>query len=193
MPYHQACSHEEESEDISKPKDVTGFFERVRQKCPSLYLLVNNAGIGVFGGIEQIVTEDWDRVMNTNARGTLLCSREAFGWMRQCGGGRIINIASVVGLKGYVNQGTYTASKHAVVGLTKVLAKEGQPFGIRASVICPGGTATDLIRAARPDLDGEKMIQPSDVARAVRYLASEPETCCTDMITMRRAAGIPFD
>lgn len=92
-----------------------------------------------------------------------------------------------------MNQGIYSASKHAVMGLTKVLAREGQPFGIRASAICPGGVATEMLKSARPDLEGSQLIQPEDVARAVRYLATEPETCCTDMIALRRAGSLPFD
>jgi 3-oxoacyl-[acyl-carrier protein] reductase len=179
--------------DVGEPVRVHKLFQSLRAECSRLFLLVNNAGIGIFGAVDQITLEDWDSVMNVNARGTLLCSTEAFSWMKESGGGRIINIASVVGLKGYANQAVYTASKHAVMGLTKVLAREGQPFGIRASAICPGGIATDLLQSARPDLRGSELIQPADVARAVRYLATQPESCCTDMLTLRRAGSLPFD
>jgi 3-oxoacyl-[acyl-carrier protein] reductase len=179
--------------DVGKPSDITGLFEHMRTTLTSLFLLVNNAGIGLFGPAEKTASRDWDRSMEVNARGTFLCCREAFAWMKETGGGRIINISSVVGLKGYVDQAAYSASKHAIMGLTKVLAREGQPFGIRASSVCPGGVATDMLKEARPDLQQSLLIQPSDVARAVRYLASEPETCCTDMIQLRRSSSLPFD
>ncbi len=131
-------------------------------------------------------------MLDVNARGAMLCCREAGAWMKETGGGRIVNISSVVGHKGYENQVAYTASKHAMMGLTKALAREWQPYGIRVSAICPGGVATELVREARPDLDPAGLIQSEDVARAVLYLASEPESCATDFLYLRRAGSTPF-
>ncbi|MFT5130396.1 MAG: 3-oxoacyl-[acyl-carrier protein] reductase, partial [Rhodothermales bacterium] len=82
--------------------------------------------------------------------------------------------------------------KHAMIGLSKVIAAEGQAHGIRAAVISPGGVATEMVRQARPDLDISTLIQPEDVARAVLYLANEPESCCTDFINLRRSGATPF-
>jgi 3-oxoacyl-[acyl-carrier protein] reductase len=164
----------------------------MRESCSSLFLLVNNAGIGIYGPSDEVKLADWEKLMAVNARGTLLCSQEAFSWMRATGGGRIVNISSVMGVKGYVNQAAYAASKHAIMGLTKVMAREGQESGIRVCVICPGGVATDLVKSARPDLDVSLLIQPEDVARAVLYLAKEPDTCCTDMLSLRRSSAAPF-
>lgn len=178
--------------DSRRPEMISKLYEEIRRTCEKLDLLVGNAGVGLFGPSEDVDQRDWDKVMEINARGTFLHAQEAFKWMKQTGGGRIINIASVVGLKGYVNQAAYTASKHAVVGLSKVLAREGQNLNIQVSVVCPGGVATDMAGKARPDLITSGLIHPEDVARAVVFLASEPESCRTDMIELRRKDSLPF-
>ena len=175
-----------------KPDEIERLFEKIHSRSKSLFLLVNNAGIGNFGPSDKVRLQDWDTVMDVNARGAFLFARDAVSWMKNTGTGRIINISSVVGLKGYVQQAVYTASKHAVMGFTKVLAREGQQWGIRVSAVCPGGVATDMAKKARPDLDASVLIQPDDVARAVLYLAREPETCITDMIQLRRSGSLPF-
>ena len=179
--------------DNRQPEQIERLFAELRHIGESLYLLVNNAGTGIFGPVEKATLADWDTVMDTNARGVLFFSKEAFTYMRDNGGGRIVNIASVVGLKGYVDQSVYSASKHAVMGLTKSMAREGQAHGIRVCAVCPGGVATDMLMSARPDLQTSVLIQPADVARAVLYLATEPQTCCTDMIQIRRSGSTPFD
>jgi len=178
--------------DNADPQAIRRLFSSMRRSCPALELLVNNAGIGLFAPALEVEVEQWERVMDVNARGTFLMSQAAFGWMKESGGGRIINIASAVGIKGYANQAVYTASKHAVMGITRALAREGQPWGIRVSAVCPGGVDTELISRARPDLKPAELIQPADVARSVLYLAREPETCCTDLIQLRRASSTPF-
>jgi 3-oxoacyl-[acyl-carrier protein] reductase len=106
--------------------------------------------------------------------------------------GYIINVASVVGFKGYVNQAAYTATKHGVMGLTKVLSAEAQPHGIRTSAILPGGVDTDMVGDARPDLDRSVLLQPSDIAQTVMYLLSLSERAAIDQIYIRRRNSTPF-
>lgn len=178
--------------DLQNPEEIEALFETAKSWFSSLYLLVNNVAIGLYSPIESVTVEDWDTSMNVNARGAFLCAREAFVWMQEKGGGRIVNIASVVARKGYENQASYTASKHAMLGFTKVMAREGQKSSIRCSAVCPGGVDTELVRNARPDIDPEDLIQPDDVARAVLYLATEPESCATDCINLRRPGSTPF-
>ena len=188
---HRLALHTEVC-DNADPVQIERLFEKLRAQNVDLFLLVNNAGIGIFGPSEQATVADWDATMNTNARGAFLFARQAFAMMKARGGGRIINIASVVGIRGYADQAVYSASKHALMGWTKVMAKEGQPHGIRVSAVCPGGVDTDLIAAARPDLAPSVLIRPADVARGVVYLAKEPESCCTDVLSLRRAGSTPF-
>jgi 3-oxoacyl-[acyl-carrier protein] reductase len=179
--------------DVSVEDDVVRAFAVLDDNFGGrLDILINNAGIGIFGSVEGFSAEDWDKVVAVNLRSAFLCSREAVGRMRRAGGGYIVNIASVVGLKGYVNQGAYTASKHGIVGLTKTLAAEVQDQGIKVSVICPGGVDTELIGQARPDLDRTVLMQPEDIARTVLFLLSLPPRATVDIISIRRSGSSPF-
>ncbi|MEE9367234.1 MAG: SDR family oxidoreductase [Pontiella sp.] len=172
--------------DLSEEKEIIDLFEKAGQ----IDLLVNNAGFGTFDAIEDIKLEDWQAIHKVNVEGTFLCLREAMKAMKHAEGGRIINISSVVGVKGYPNQAAYGASKHALLGLTKTAIEEGRDHNIRVHAICPGGVATEMIKQSRPDLtDFSSMIQPEDVADAVAYLCSLPTNITIDCIHVRRAAS----
>jgi NAD(P)-dependent dehydrogenase (short-subunit alcohol dehydrogenase family) len=178
--------------DVGREEDVRGLFERIRREFDRLDVLVNNAGLGLYGPLAEFTADDFDRVIATNLRGTFLCCREAMRMMAPQRAGTIVNIASVVGFKGYPNQAAYTASKHGIMGLTKSLAIEAQPHGIRVSAILPGGVDTDLVRAARPDLDRSVLLQPEDIAQTVLFLLSLPERAAIDEIYIRRRNSQPF-
>ena len=180
--------------DVSKEEDVLRLFERVRSDFGRVDVLVNNAGLGVYAPVAETSVEDWEKVMGVNARGTFLCSREAFRIMAAAEppGGVIVNVSSVVGIKGYARQGAYTASKHAVVGLSKVLAEEGREKGIRVHAICPGGVATDMVTKARPDIDPDELLQPEDIADLVAYLVKLPGRAMIDLVHIRRATSKPY-
>jgi 3-oxoacyl-[acyl-carrier protein] reductase len=178
--------------DVSLETDVEQLFGKLRQQRGRVDILINNAGIGAFGLLAEISAADFDRVLAVNLRGTFLCSREAMRLMKEQQSGYIINISSSVGIKGYPNQSAYTASKHGIMGLTKSLAVEAQEDGIRVSAVLPGAVNTDLIGAARPDLDRAKLLQPEDVAQAVLYLLSLPERAAIDEIYIRRRGSQPW-
>jgi 3-oxoacyl-[acyl-carrier protein] reductase len=178
--------------DLADVQSIQSLFAHTIETAQGLDILINNAGIGRYGAIEDFSTEDLQNLLDVNIRGTYLCCQEAMKLMIPKESGYIINIASVVGFKGYANQSAYTASKHAIVGLTKSLAAEAQAHHIRASVINPGGTDTDLIAAARPDLDPSILMQPEDVAHTVLFLLSLSERCAIDEIYIRRRSSQPF-
>ena len=178
--------------DVSAETDVRQIIAKVLAQYGRLDILINCAGIGVFGPLLETSVSDWDRVMATNVRGPFLFSREAVPAMAQTGGGCIINIASVVGVKGYINQSAYAASKHALLGMTKVLAQEVQPLGIRVHVVCPGGVDTDMVAQSRPDLDRARLIKPEEVASVVLFLVSQQGNAIVDQINLRRANGTPW-
>jgi len=178
--------------DVSREEDVLALFEKTRAQFGRLDVLVNNAGVGVFKPIVETSLADYERVMGVNLKGAFLCAREAMRAMTAGGGGTIVNIASVVGIKGYPGQGVYTASKHGLVGLSKVLAAEGQPHGVRVHVICPGGVATGLVGQARPDIDPSELLRPEDVADLVAYLLGLPPRAMVDLVHLRRATSGPF-
>jgi 3-oxoacyl-[acyl-carrier protein] reductase len=178
--------------DLANESEILSLFTFLEKKADKLDILVNNAGIGLFGQMHEFSTEDLQILLDVNIRGTYLCCREGLRRMIPNKSGYIINISSVVGFKGYPNQSAYTASKHAVVGMTKSLAVEAQPHNIRASLIHPGGVDTDLVHSARPDLDPAILIQPEDIAHTVIYLLSLSERCAVDEIYIRRRGSKPF-
>ena len=177
--------------DITDSADIVSLFQEVRRRWGKLDILINNAGIGIFGPLIDFSIEDFDRIMYTNLRGTFLCCREALKLMMASRSGYIINIASMQGIKGYPNQSAYAASKHGIVGLTKSLSAEAQPYGIRVSALLPGGVDTELIRTARPDLDPSELLHPEDVVQAILYLLSVSDRAIVDQIVIRRESAQP--
>jgi 3-oxoacyl-[acyl-carrier protein] reductase len=178
--------------DVSVEADVLRLFDHVRQTFGRLDILINNAGIGRFGPIQDFATKDFDDVIGVNLRGTFLCCREAVKLMLPHKSGTIINIASVVGFKGYPQQAAYTASKHGVMGLTKAIAAEVYQHGIRVSAILPGGVDTDMVGHARPDLDRSVLLTPQDIAQSVMYLLSLSPKAAIDQIYIHRRNSAPF-
>ena len=176
--------------DVSCEEAVRAVAQQAREQLGHVDVLVNSAGIGVFGPLLNTSTEDWDRVMAINARGPFLVSREVVPLMPA--GGCIVNVASVVGVKGYVNQGAYSASKHALMGFTKVLAQEVQRLGIRVHVVCPGGVDTDLAKQARPDLDTSDLMTPPEIAELVLFLINQRGRAIVDQLNVRRANAAPW-
>lgn len=178
--------------DIGKEEDILDLFTRTDDFANRLDIIINNAAIGRYGLFQDFGTPDLDDLLAVNVRGTYICCREALRRMIPHKNGSIINISSVVGIKGYENQSAYTASKHAIVGMTKSLAAEAQRYNIRVSVIHPGGVDTQLVRDARPDLDRAILMQPEDIAHAVLFLLSLSERCAVDEISIRRRGSSPF-
>ena len=172
--------------DICEEASVSKMFANSIKEFGTIDLLVNNAGIGIFKPLIETSLAEWEQVIKTNLTGAFLCARYAFRLMKEQGGGSIVNVSSVVGIKGYPNQGAYTASKHGLVGLSKVLAEEGRPFNIRVNVICPGGVATEMVRQSRPDLNPDEIIQPEDVADLLEYLVKMPPRVSVDLVHLRR-------
>jgi NAD(P)-dependent dehydrogenase (short-subunit alcohol dehydrogenase family) len=164
----------------------------VVQQWGRLDIVVNNAGIGIYGPLAEFSTEDWDRVMAVNARGAFLVCREAIPHLTKQISSFIVNISSVVGIKGYVHQAAYSASKHAVMGMTKALARELQADGVRVHAICPGGVDTEMAGQARPDLDRSVLISPDEVADVVLFLVTRSGNAVIDGVQIRRAASTPW-
>lgn len=180
------------SADLSDEIQTTSIFNNIGAQFGKLDILVNNAAIGIWGKLVDFALEDFDRVMNVNVRSVYLCCQQAMKLMIPAKKGFIINISSVVGFKGYPNQSAYTASKHAIMGLTKSLAVEAQEHNVCVSVILPGGVDTDFIGDARPDLDRSILIPPQDIANTVLYLLSLSDRAMVDQVYIRRRTGSPF-
>jgi len=180
------------STDVSRESEVILLVRNTVERFGRLDILVNNAGIGIFGPLAETTTEQWDQLMAVNARGPFLLCREAIPYLKRQEQAFIINIASVVGVKGYVNQAAYSASKHAVMGMTKALAKEVQQDGIRVHAVCPGGVDTQFISRARPDLDRAVLMRPEEIADIVLFLVTRQGNAVIDEVHVRRAASMPW-
>lgn len=178
--------------DVAVEQDILSLFETIKDNLGKLDIVINNAGIGIWGKIVNFAIEDFDKLINVNLRGMYICCQQSMKMMIPAHSGYIINISSVVGFKGYPNQSAYTASKHGVMGLTKSLSVEAQEHGIRVSAILPSGVDTDLIVSARPDLDRSVLIHPEDIANTVLYLLSLSDRAMVDQVYIRRMTGAPF-
>jgi len=158
-----------------------------------LDLVVNCAGMSQKGGVETVTPEEWDRVFHVNARAPFFISQAALPYLKQSHKPIVINIASVVGFKGYIDQSVYASSKHAITGFTKVFAKEVQPFGIRVHLISPGGVATEMVKKMRPDIAPDELIQPEEVAEIVHFLVTRKGCSTIDQFYIRRYSSLAFD
>ena len=157
--------------DVSDEIQVDALVRETVNRFGRLDILVNNAGMFGGGRLADTTTRAFDEVMNTNLRGTFFCCRAGFKHMKQQGGGLIINMSSVAGLQAWAGSGTYSASKHAIMALTKSLADEGRACNIKVSAICPGGVADELVDAPAEDILRSEKIDPYDIAETAIYLA----------------------
>ena len=180
------------SADVSVERDVIQVVKEAVETFGRLDILVNNAGLGIFGPLQEMRVQDWDRVMAVNARGPFLFCREAIPFLREQSSSHIVNIASAVGHEGYANQSAYGASKHALLGMTKALAREVQSDGIRVHAVSPGGVDTGLIGDARPDLDRSVLMKPEDIADIVLFLVTRQGNAVIDEVRVRRAVSTPW-
>lgn len=131
--------------DVSDGESVRSMADAALARFGRVDILVNNAGIFTESLIENMPIDDWDRVVDTNLRGTFLCTRALIGQMLDRGDGRIINIASQLGQVGGKSVGHYAASKAGVIGLTKSLAREVAPRGVLVNAIAPGPIETPML------------------------------------------------
>lgn len=157
-----------------------------------LDILVNNAGMALSCPFEETTAAQFDQIMALNVRAPYFLCQAALPALRQSDHATIINIASVVGHKGYPLQSAYAASKHALIGLSKSLANEVYTEGIRVHILAPGAVYTDMVRIARPDLSPEGMILAEDVAEAAAFLIEHRTNAVIDEIQIHRAGKAPF-
>lgn len=158
--------------DVADEQQVQRLMTETVARYGRIDILVNNAGIGGGSRVAETSTQAFDRVMNINLRGTFFCCRAGFRHMKEHGGGVIINMSSVAGLQAWEGTGTYSASKHGIMALTKSLADEGRPHHIKVSAICPGAVADELVDASPNDIERSEKIDPFDVAEAAVYLST---------------------
>ncbi|KRT70021.1 MAG: short-chain dehydrogenase/reductase SDR [candidate division NC10 bacterium CSP1-5] len=165
--------------DVAQQDQVEAMVERALERFGRVDILVNNAGVGLVALVEETSPEDMEMILRVNFLGAFYGIRAALPIMRRQGSGHIINVSSIVGKRGIPLSGAYCASKFALIGLSESLRLELKGSGIRVSVICPVGTATEFFDAAK-DPRGRKpgpkppVQTPSHVARAIIRCARSP-------------------
>jgi NAD(P)-dependent dehydrogenase (short-subunit alcohol dehydrogenase family) len=155
-------------------------------------VLINNAGAALAKPFAETSESDWQLLMGLNAQVPYFLIQRALPYLRASAVRTIINISSVVGRTGYPDQSAYGASKHALVGLSKALARELHSEGIRVHVVAPGSTDTEMITSVRPDIEAEKLISPEEIAEAVAFLLTHRGNGMIDEMNIRRVSGTPW-
>lgn len=173
--------------DVSVQEEAAKLFSEVKASMGSVNVLVNNAGITRDTLLMRMKPEDWQAVINTNLNACFYCTREALRDMSKARYGRIISIASVVGLTGNAGQANYAASKAGIIAFTKSVAREYASRGITANAIAPGFIETDMTSVLKPEakdaimktIPAGKIGSVKDVANAVLFFAREESSYIT--------------
>lgn len=177
--------------DVSDSASVAAGFSTAVEQFGTVDILINNAGQASSAAFLKTTEAQWQQMLAVNLTGTFLCAQQALPAMLTQSWGRIVNVASTAGLKGYAYVAAYAAAKHGVIGLTKSLALEVAQKGVTVNAVCPGYTETDIVREAianimaktgrteeqaRAELAAgspqKRLIQPEEVADAVLWLCS---------------------
>ena len=168
--------------DVADGAAVAGVFAALAERHGPIGILVNNAGLAAIHPFLDHPLDAWNRILAVNVTGAFLCGQEAARQMAAAGWGRIVNVASISGLRASLDRAAYGTSKAVVIGLTRQMAVELARFGITANAVAPGATETDFVRrhhpaAVRAAFDaatpGSRYAAPAEIAEAVAFLASE--------------------
>jgi NAD(P)-dependent dehydrogenase (short-subunit alcohol dehydrogenase family) len=175
--------------DVSRGQDVTAMFRAVEAAHGRLDVLANNAGLNVRGDFRHLSDADWVTIREVNLDGVVRVARDGFALLRASGRGSLINVASIMAHRGLRQLTAYSATKGAVTALTRGLAVEYAPFGIRVNALCPGFVETALtervlkmpaLHKALVDSTALRRLgQPEEIARAALFLASDEASYVT--------------
>jgi len=175
--------------DVSRGQDVTAMFRAVESAHGRLDVLVNNAGLNVRGDFRHLSDADWVAIREVNLDGVIRVARDGFALLKASGRGSLINVASIMAHRGLRQLTAYSATKGAVTALTRGLAVEYAPFGIRVNALCPGFVETALTRRVlrMPQLQKalvdstalRRLGQPEEIAKAALFLASDEASYVT--------------
>ena len=178
--------------DLTDIEFLTRAVKQAADTWNGIDVLINNAGCAANAPFEEVTPAEFDRIMNINVRVPFLLTQLALPYLKRSETATIINIASVTGHSGYPQQSVYSASKHALLGLTKSIAAEYYKENIRVHAISPGGVYTDMVKITRPDLSSEGMIMPEDIAEIVHFFLAHRGSAVVDEIVVHRVGKAPF-
>ncbi len=166
--------------DITDEQQVNAAVAEVIRDFRRIDCLINNAGVGVFKSAEEITSEDWDRVMDINVKGSFLLTRAVLPHMKAAGSGHILGIASDVSKRTFASGSLYTASKYAQHAFFESLRREVRPLGIKVSVVYPGLVDTYFHQAEQGEPQQAKFLHADDIAAAVSYILHAPPHVLVD-------------
>ncbi len=181
-----------ESGDLSDPVFAENFVLNSENELGGIDIVVNNAGMALSRSFEDSTLEDYEKIMSLNVRAPFVVCQTALPFLRRSENATIINIASVTAHKGYPLQSLYSASKHALAGMTKSLANELYSEDIRVHLISPGGVYTEMVKISRPDLSPEGLILPEDIADIAEFFITHRTNSVIDEIETHRQNKAPF-
>jgi NAD(P)-dependent dehydrogenase (short-subunit alcohol dehydrogenase family) len=180
--------------NVSVENDLTTLAARHLDRYGRIDALINNAGVGLSGAIENLDTARLDEVLAINIRSAVLLTRECTPALKQAGAEHcqalIVNTASISGKSAQPYLSVYGATKYALVGFTEAINRELGPHGVKACALCPSYVDTDLTAPFRNAISPETMIRPSDIAEAVRYLTRTSPACVIPEIQFLRPGGV---
>jgi NAD(P)-dependent dehydrogenase (short-subunit alcohol dehydrogenase family) len=180
---------------MGEEEDIRALAEAHRERFGRLDVLVNNAGIGIGGAIAETETKKLDIQLDVNLRGVYLMTRECIPMLKEAGAEHgkalIVNTASIAGKFGQGWLAAYSATKFGVVGLTQAMHKELSGDGIQCTALCPGFVATSMTDWVEETVNKDEMIQPEDIAEAVRYLLRTSPNCIVPEIQFVRPGDTP--
>ena len=169
--------------DVADEQSIMSGLEQIANELGPLDALINNAGVDVTLGIQELASADWHQVIATNLTGPFLLSKHGLGKMSA--GGHIVNIASTAARRAWPNASAYHASKWGLMGLTHALHAELRSSGIKVSAVIAGGMRTPFLLERFPDIDVELLQDPANVARAVKFVLTQPpETVIPEVMVL---------
>lgn len=178
--------------DLTDTAFLADGVRKAHQHFGAIDVVINNAGVAQNTAFENVSIEEYDRIMAINTRAPFFLIQNALPFLKSSDRATIINIASVVAHAGYPQQSVYTASKHALLGFTRSIAREYYRDNIRVHAICPGGVYTDMVKISRPDLTPEGMIMPEEIADIVYFFLANRGNAVIDEICVHRVNKEPF-
>ncbi|ARP83396.1 short-chain dehydrogenase [Bordetella genomosp. 8] len=159
--------------DVGNEQQVRDALRQVAERHGRLDILINNAGVDVTAPLEALDVADWERVVRTNLTGPFMLCKYGMGHLGK--GGHIVNIASTAARRAWPNASVYHATKYGLMGLSHALHAELRPRGIKVSAVIAGGMRTPFLLDRFPDIDTGTLQDPANVARAVRFVLTQPE------------------
>lgn len=178
--------------DLTDLDFISCAVEKAGSHFGGIDVLINNAGVAQSTPFEAVTPAEFDRIMAINTRTPFFLTQKALPFLKRSDSATVINIASVVAHAGYPLQSVYTASKHALLGMTKSIASEYYKDNIRVHAICPGGVYTDMVKISRPDLTADGMIMPEEIAEIVHFFLAHRGNAVIDEICVHRLNKEPF-